>query len=251
MTGEYPRTCALIAAGGRGTRAGLPYPKTLFEVQGQPILLRVARALTPYADQLVVVASPDGSALVGECLAGAGISARVAVQSAPLGMGHAVLAGLAAIEAENVLLAWGDIPFLQPSTVAAMVAAHHKHGNDFTFATALVQSAYTLVSRDAKGVVTSVIETREAGIADPGPGEREIGLFIFRSRAIEALLRQDLPGKIGRHTGEHGFLYLIGHLAASGCKVEAVPVAVELDLVSFNRMADVAAYLPPGGLGPA
>lgn len=236
-------TCALIAAAGRGTRAGLPYPKTLFEVQGQPILLRVAQALVPHAGDLVVVASPDGAGPVGECLSGAEFPARIAVQAEPLGMGHAVLAGLAEIAAEHVLLAWGDIPFFQDVTVAAMVEAHHAHGNDFTFATALVDSAYTMVSRGADGRVSSVIESREAGIADPGPGEREIGLFIFRREPVWTLLQQDLPGKFGKHTGEHGFLYLIGHLAAAGYRVEAMPVACELDLVSLNSMGDLKGYI--------
>lgn len=236
-------TCALIAAAGRGTRAGLPYPKTLFEVQGQPILLRVAAALAPHADELVVVASPDGAGPVRQCLNGAEFPARIAVQAEPLGMGHAVLAGLAEIAAEHVLLAWGDIPFFQDTTVAAMVEAHHAHGNDFTFATALVDSAYTMVSREADGRVRSVIESREAGIADPGPGERDIGLFIFRREPVCAMLQQDLPGKFGKHTGEHGFLYLIGHLAAAGLKVEAVPVASALDLVSLNSLGDLKGYI--------
>lgn len=237
------QTCALIAAAGRGTRAGLPYPKTLFEVKGQPILLRVAQALAPHTAEMVVVASPEGAGPVGECLALGSIPARIAVQAKPLGMGHAVLAGLAEIAAEHVLLAWGDIPFFQPATVAAMVEAHHAHVNDFTFATALVDSAYTLVSRGEEGQVAAVVESREAGIAEPGPGEREIGLFIFRREPVLAMLQQDLPGKFGKHTGEHGFLYLIGHLAAAGYKVEAVPVATELDLVSLNSLGDLKGYI--------
>ena len=238
------KTCALIAAAGRGTRAGLPYPKTLFKMQGKPILLRVAEALVPHADALAVVASPDGAGPIGECLSDVGIEAQLAIQSEPLGMGHAVLAGLAGIEAEHVLLGWGDIPFFQLATVAAMVEAHHARGNDFTFATATVESAYTIVSRDSNGRVRGVIESREAGIAEPGPGEREIGLFIFRRGPVWTKLQEDLPGKFGRHTGEHGFLYLIEHLAAAGFKVDALPVASELDLISLNRMADIKAYLP-------
>ena len=243
MSGAADNTCALIAAAGRGTRAGLPYPKTLFEVLGQPILLRVARALAPHAGDLVVVASPDGSGPVGECLTTAEIPVRIAVQPEPLGMGHAVLAGLAEIAAEHVLLAWGDIPFFQPATVVAMVDAHHAHGNDFTFATAMVDSAYTLVSRSADGWVDAAIESREAGIADPGPGERDIGLFIFRREPVLAMLREDLAGKYGKATGEHGFLYIIAHLAKVGLKVEALPVASKLDLVSLNSLGDLKGYM--------
>ncbi len=243
MSGLQASTCALIAAAGRGTRAGLPYPKTLFEVQGQTILLRVIDALAPHVSELVVVASPEGAGPIELRLDAAGIDAQIAIQSEPLGMGHAVLAGLAATTAEHVLLAWGDIPFFQPATVAAMVEAHHRHGNDFTFATAVVESAYTFVSRDRAGKVLSLTESREAGIAEPGPGERDIGLFIFRRDPVSAMLQLDLPGKFGKSTGEHGFLYLVEHLAASGYKVEAVPVATELDLVSLNRLSDIEGFL--------
>lgn len=236
-------TCALIAAAGRGTRAGLPYPKTLFEVQGKPILLRVIEALRPHSAEVVVIASPDGAGPISECLAAAGVEARIAIQQTPRGMGDAVLAGAAGVEAEHVLLAWGDIPFFQPATVAAMVEAHLAHGNDFTFATALVDSAYTLVSRNESGLVTGVVESREAGIAEPGPGERDIGLFVFRREKMLAKLSEELPGKYGKATGEHGFLYAIGHLAAAGGKVEAVPVASELDLVSLNSLGDLKGYI--------
>lgn len=237
------RTAALIAAAGRGTRAGLPYPKTLFEVQGKPILLRVIEALGPHADEVVVIASPDGAGPIAECLTAADVAARIAIQPAPRGMGDAVLAGAEGIEAEHVLLAWGDIPFFQPATVGAMVEAHRAHDNDFTFATAMVDSAYTLVSRDASGRVTGVVESREAGIAEPGPGERDIGLFVFRREPMLAKLREELPGKYGKATGEHGFLYAIGHLAAAGGKVEAVAAASELDLVSLNSLGDLKGYI--------
>ena len=42
MNSSGEMTCALIAAAGRGTRAGLPYPKTLFEIQGKPQLMSPA-----------------------------------------------------------------------------------------------------------------------------------------------------------------------------------------------------------------
>lgn len=240
------KTCGLIAAAGRGTRAGLPYPKTLFMVQGQPILVGVARALAAEVDSLVVVASPDGAPLIERCLAEAGIAAEIAIQAEPRGMGDAVLSAGAAEAfraADHVLLAWGDIPFLQASTISAIAEAHRAHGNDLTFATALTRSAYTVVSRDGAGRVTGVVETRERGEGAPVAGERDIGLFLFRREPMLEMLRRELPGKFGRTTGEHGFLYVFAHLAAAGYKVEALPVASELDLVSLNALSDLAGYV--------
>jgi bifunctional N-acetylglucosamine-1-phosphate-uridyltransferase/glucosamine-1-phosphate-acetyltransferase GlmU-like protein len=145
--------------------------------------------------------------------------------------------------ADHVLLVWGDIPFIQPETVAAVVNAHLKYNNDFTFATRAVNSAYTLVSRDTLGRVISVVETREQGFATPQTGERDIGLFIFRKNVVLDSLREDLSGKWGKSTGEHGFLYVIGHLAARGLRVAALPVATQMDLVSLNTLKDLDSYV--------
>lgn len=237
---------ALVAAAGRGTRAGLPYPKTLFVIQGKPILVRIAELLAPYDPHPTVIVSPDGEAPIRACLKEAGRSAHLVSQPEPRGMGDAVLKfeqSPVFESAEHVLLVWGDIPLIQPETVAAMVEAHIARGNDFTFATRLVDSAYTVVSRDALGEVTGVMETRELGSPEPQPGEREIGLFIFRKAPVMNALREELSGMRGGATGEHGFLYLIGHLAARGLRVQALPIATELDLVSLNSLKDVAGFL--------
>lgn len=237
---------ALVVAAGRGTRAGLSYPKTLFPIQDKPILVRVAELLAPYDAQPTIIVSPEGEQPVRQCLSQNSMRAHLVVQSEPRGMGDAVLRftdSPACAEAKHVLLVWGDIPFLQLETVAAMVDAHIQHNNDFTFATCVVDSAYTMVSRDAAGRVTGVVETREQGIVEPQVGERDIGLFIFRKAVVLDALRMDLPGKWGKATGEHGFLYVIGHLAMHGLSVEGLPVATELDLVSLNSLKDVAIYL--------
>ncbi len=236
----------LVAAAGRGTRAGLPYPKTLFRIRGKSILVRITELLAAYDATPTVIVSPDGLVLVQQALDAVGQAAHLVEQPVPTGMGDAVLRfaqSPAYKSAEHVLLLWGDIPFIQSETVAAVVNAHLAHGNDFTCATRSVDSAYTIVSRDLDGAVTGVVETREAGIAKPQSGEREIGLFVFRKSVVLDALREELPGKWGKSTGEHGFLYIIGHLAARGFRVEALPVATDLDLVSLNSMKDVDDFL--------
>ena len=243
-----PELRALIPAAGTGSRAGLPYPKTLHPVLGRPILVRLLELLRPFDPRPTVVTSPSGKAPIAECLVEHGLEADLVVQQAPTGMGDAILefrSSPAAATAEHVLAVWGDIPMIQPETVRATVRAHLDHGNDFTFPTRIVDEAYTIVSRDEAGAVVSVVETREAGNA-PGPGEREIGLFVFRVEPVLALLAERLPGATGRSTGEHGFLYLVRHLAERGLRVEALPIADERDLVSLNRLSDLEGALPEG-----
>ena len=237
---------ALIAAAGSGSRAGLPYPKTLHDVRGRPILLRLLDRLASVDPHPTVIVSPSGRAPIAACLSDAGIAADLVVQAKPTGMGDAILAfrdAPAYRDAEHVLLVWGDIPLLGQATVDALVRAHRANGNDLTLASRVVDKAYTRVERDSAGHVTALVETREAGLAVE-PGERDIGLFIFRARPLLDLLAQRLDGAIGRRTGEHGFLYLVRHLVAAGHRVEALPIATEDDLVSLNRLSDLDGIAP-------
>jgi len=237
---------ALVAAAGRGTRAGLPYPKTLFVVQGKPILIRIAELVKGYTAGLTVIASSEGEGEVSKALHLQGFEAEVLVQAEAKGMGDAVLcfeASNAFDSAEHVLLIWGDIPFIQKETVERLVSEHLSNKSDFSFATRHVESAYTVVFRDPQGHVRKVVESRELGISQPLSGERDIGLFIFRKAPVFEILKQELPGKLGMATGEHGFLYVVEHLALRGYKVLALPIATQMDLVSLNSLKDIEAFI--------
>jgi bifunctional UDP-N-acetylglucosamine pyrophosphorylase/glucosamine-1-phosphate N-acetyltransferase len=237
---------ALIVAAGRGTRAGLPYPKTLFSIKGIPILVRIFELLNPYDSQPTVIVSPDGLCLIGDCLSQYAMPSHLVVQNEPKGMGDAVLRFIdspAFLDSDHTILIWGDIPFIQKKTLDTLVGRHFLEDNDFTFATKHVDLAYTVIFRDASGGVAQVIESREEGSGLQQAGEREIGLFIFRTSLVVQMLKQDLLGKFSKNTGEHGFLYVIGHLVKAGHRVVALPIATDLDLLSLNSMKDIDGFL--------
>lgn len=235
---------ALIAAAGRGTRAGLPYPKTLFPIQGQPILIHILNLLAEYDRFPAIVVSPEGKDLIQLELDTRGFKSELIEQPVPKGMGDAVLCLEHSLvpPAEHVLLIWGDIPFIQPATVATLVSQHLKNNNDLTFVTRIVDQAYTVVRRDLKGRVLDLEETRESG-RPVAEGERDIGLFVFRHIPVLECLKKDVPEKFGKHTGEHGFLYIVRQLVIQDLKVEALPIATELDLISLNSLNDVRPWL--------
>lgn len=236
----------LIAAAGEGRRSGLPYPKTLHSVLGKPILVRLLELFRPIDDAPAIVVSPRGRDAVQACLRENGLNAVLIDQEQPTGMGDAVLEVRQSpqhAEADHLLVVWGDIPLIEPATVDTLISTHLAHDNAMTFPTRRVSQAYTMVERDTAGAVRSLIETREMGI-EPGPGERDIGLFVIRPRIVFDLLEQRLPGAIGSTTGEHGFLYVVRHLVAAGHRVEALPIATERDIVSLNRLSDLDAIEP-------
>ena len=143
---------------------------------------------------------------------------------------------------KDLILVWGDIPFIQAATVSEMIRIHEIHNNDFTFPTRIVDSAYTYVLRDQDNKLVEVIETRELGIEKPSFGERDIGLFVFKKDLVINMLQKELQSKYGKATGEHGFLYIIKELILQGAKVEALPIATDKDLISLNYIKDVKDY---------
>lgn len=240
------RVKSLVAAAGRGSRAGLTYPKTLFAIGGRPILVRILELLAQYDSKPSIIVSPDGMDPIKDCLRKYFLSAYLVVQDEPRGMGDAVLRFIDSptfFDAEHTILLWGDVPFIQQKTLDTLVNRHLLEGNDFTFATKHVNLAYTVLSRDISGNVAQVIESREEGTDLQEAGEREIGLFVFRTSLVIDMLKKDLPGKFGKYTGEHGFLYVIGHLVQAGYRVVALPIATDLDLISLNSMKDIDAFL--------
>jgi len=236
------KTHVLIPAAGKGVRSGLTYPKTLFKVKGKPILVHIYELLRHIDARPTVIVSPSGYDQVLDCLHKYRLNAHLVIQSEPRGMGDAVLHFADSpvfFETEHVLLIWGDIPFIQSQTLNVMINTHYEQSNDFTFVTKYVDTAYTVVKCNNQGQVIDVIETREAGIKTPQSGERDIGLFVFRKQPVFDLLRAELPGKWGKLTNEHGFLYVIQHLVKQGYRVQSLAIATDMDLISLNEIKDI------------
>jgi bifunctional UDP-N-acetylglucosamine pyrophosphorylase/glucosamine-1-phosphate N-acetyltransferase len=236
----------LIAAAGQGTRSGLSYPKTLFSIAGQPILLRLLNTLAPYDEFPSIIVSPNGNEQIKACLQAQNLPAELIEQPSPKGMGDAVLQieqSQYLDDCDDVILVWGDIAFLQSSTVETLLHHHEHDKNHLSIATKMVEKAYTRVIRQTNGQLIDLLETREQNQTNLTAGERDIGLFVFKKDVILKSLKQEHPQKYGKTTAEHGFLYLVNLLVSQGYRVGAYPCASPLDLVSFNQKDDIKDYI--------
>ena len=240
MTLNNNISCLIVAAG-KGSRSGLSYPKTLYKIDGKEILLKIMELFESYDKNPTIIVSKSGEELIQLFLSKSNRKAHLVVQEDAKGMGDAVLRFMDSPSyqrSENILLIWGDIPFISEETISKTLDRHIKENNDLTFPSKVVNLAYTIVKRDYSQNVIEVIETREENLS-PTEGERDIGVFIFRRSIIMPMLQENLSGKTGAFTKEHGFLYIIKHLVKSGCKVEALPIAQSKELISLNKLSDL------------
>jgi bifunctional UDP-N-acetylglucosamine pyrophosphorylase / glucosamine-1-phosphate N-acetyltransferase len=111
---------AIILAAGKGTRMKSDLHKVLHPIAGRPMLMHLMAsvdALNP-AKKVVVVGS--GKEQLAAALAG---TAELAVQEPQLGTGHAVQMAEGALRdfAGDILILYGDVPFVPTATMAAMI----------------------------------------------------------------------------------------------------------------------------------
>jgi bifunctional UDP-N-acetylglucosamine pyrophosphorylase/glucosamine-1-phosphate N-acetyltransferase len=119
----------IILAAGKGTRMNSDLPKVLHPLGAAPLLhhaLQAGQALDP--DRVVVVAG-HGAALVEKSALAFDAGVEVVMQADQLGTGHAVAqaAPLLADVMGDVIVLYGDTPFVRVETLQAMLDARAQH----------------------------------------------------------------------------------------------------------------------------
>ncbi len=214
-------------------------PKVLQELCGLPLLaypLRVARAQNPA--EIVVVVGFRREAVM-EAFRDEHIV--WAVQEEQRGTGHAARVGLDAIAAfdGDVLLVNGDLPHLQAATVAEFVAAHASSGADGTIMVChkTDPTGYGRIIRDETGRAYDVIEERDATPEIRAMREINVGLYIYKARALRDALRAVKPHNV---QGEHYLTDAFPILVRSGGKGETFPLRDEREIEQISSRADLA-----------
>ena len=119
----------VILAAGLGSRMNSDLPKVLHPLAGAPLLAHAMRAgdtLTP--DRVVVVTGHEGMQ-VAKAARTENPEALIAHQAEQLGTAHAVAQARAALDGfkGDVVVLYGDTPFIRPETLEAMLQARSRH----------------------------------------------------------------------------------------------------------------------------
>ena len=115
----------IILAAGMGTRMKSDKAKVLHEIQGRAMILYVVETARKIAGNNVIVVighqAEEVRAIVSDTA-----ELLFAYQEQQLGTGHAVLCALPKIpkHCDHVIILCGDVPLIQPETIAALVKDH-------------------------------------------------------------------------------------------------------------------------------
>ena len=111
---------AIILAAGKGTRMKSDLHKVLHPIAGQPMLMHLMASVDALSPAKKVVVVGSGKEQLEAALAA---SAELAVQEPQYGTGHAVQQAKGALEGfdGDVLILYGDVPFVPTATMQEMV----------------------------------------------------------------------------------------------------------------------------------
>lgn len=111
---------AIVLAAGKGTRMKSDLHKVLHPIAGRPMLLHLMASIDALSPAKKVVVVGDKADQIEAALGG---TADLAVQDPQLGTGHAVQQAEAALAGfdGDVLILYGDVPFVPATTMQAMI----------------------------------------------------------------------------------------------------------------------------------
>ena len=171
-----------MLAGGYGacrSVGGSPFPKVVEDIDGLPMICRVAGLIpeTKFSPRVVVV-NPIYEELIETALRDAGLNdCRFVVQPRRSGAGEAVRLAVPCLQeggADEFLTIYGDMPLWRPETVDRLVAMHRNDGAVLSMVTVERNSEYPAfdhygrIIRD-QGDISRVVEPADANVE-----EREI-----------------------------------------------------------------------------
>ena len=118
-------TALVILAAGKGTRMKSDMPKVLHPIAQAPMLVHAMRAGAVLSPERTVIVTGHGAEAVAKVATDEDETAQIAVQEEQLGTAHAVAQAREALAdfTGDVVILYGDTPFLQPETLERMIAA--------------------------------------------------------------------------------------------------------------------------------
>ena len=236
MTRDF---AAIVLAAGKGTRMKSDLHKVLHPIAGRPMLdhlLATVDALQPAKKVVVVGAGRDQpeNALAG--------SAETCLQEPQLGTGHAVQQAEESLanHSGDVLVLYGDVPFVKGETMQAMLDRLHAEDRPKVVVLGFEPDDpghYGRVIADADGRIDKMVEFKDASEEERACRLCNSGVMAARSADMFELLR-----RVGNDNaqGEYYLPDIVNIAIADGDTCAAVTASDPGEVAGINSRAELA-----------
>ncbi|MDG9923406.1 MULTISPECIES: bifunctional UDP-N-acetylglucosamine diphosphorylase/glucosamine-1-phosphate N-acetyltransferase GlmU [unclassified Pseudomonas] len=219
----------VILAAGQGTRMRSALPKVLHPVAGKPMLGHVIDTARQLAPRKIHVVIGHGAELVRERLAADDIN--FVLQAEQLGTGHAVAQALPALEAEKVLILYGDVPLTRVETLTRLLEQASESQLGLLTVNLADPTGYGRIVRDANGVVQAIVEHKDASEAQRAIREGNTGILAVPGKRLG-----DWLGRLSNSNaqGEYYLTDVIAMAVADGLVVATETARDEMEVLGAN-----------------
>ncbi|MGB0912373.1 MAG: bifunctional UDP-N-acetylglucosamine diphosphorylase/glucosamine-1-phosphate N-acetyltransferase GlmU [Phaeobacter italicus] len=230
-------TALVILAAGKGTRMNSDLPKVLHPIAQVPMLEHAMAAGRSLEPERTIVVAGHGADLVRAAVAEIDETATVVLQEEQLGTGHAVAQAKDALSGfdGDIVVLYGDTPFISADTIERMVAARARADLVVLGFEAADPARYgRLVMRG--DTLEKIVEYKDAN-----EEERTITLCNSGLMAGDAKQMLGLLEKVGNDNaaGEYYLTDLPALARAEGLSVTAVSCD-EAETLGINSRAELA-----------
>lgn len=237
MTANAPLAIVVLAAG-KGTRMKSDLHKVLHPIAGRPMIEHLLASAAELVPERRVVVVGSGREQLEAALGG---RAAIAVQEPQHGTGHAVQQAEGALEgfSGDVLILYGDVPFVSTATMRAMIERLHQPDEPAVVVLGFAPADPLQYGRviAQQGLILKMVEHKDASEAERACGLCNSGLMAVRSADLFGLL-----ARVGNDNAQ-GEYYLtdIVNIANADARTCAVVVTANADEVAgINSRAELA-----------
>ena len=175
------QTAVIILAAGIGKRMNSDIPKVLHKVAGAPLILHSIRAGSALDPEKIIVVTGHDATIIENEVSKTEPQAAFAYQNQQNGTGHAVTCASKLLKdfTGNIIILYGDVPFISPETLAKMVS-ERQNGADIVvlgFRSENPGKYGRLIFE--KGELTDIIEAKDAT-------ESQLNINLCNSGVISA-----------------------------------------------------------------
>ena len=192
MTSRSREFAAIVLAAGKGTRMKSQLHKVLHPIAGRTMLDHLLASVDALGPSRTVLVAGHGRDQLEAAVAG---RASIAVQEPQLGTGHAVQQAEGALGgfAGDVLILYGDVPFVRAATLEAML--ERLHADDAPAVVVLGfepvdAGPYGRVIADRAGRIDRMVEFKDASEEERACRLCNSGLMAVRAADLFDLLSQ-------------------------------------------------------------
>jgi bifunctional UDP-N-acetylglucosamine pyrophosphorylase / glucosamine-1-phosphate N-acetyltransferase len=238
MTTQSSPLAIIVLAAGKGTRMKSDLHKVLHPIAGRPMLDHLLASAAELKPERQVVVVGSGRDQLEKVL---GDRASIAVQEPQEGTGHAVQQAEGALAgfAGDVLILYGDVPFVRPETMRAMIDRLHGADNPAVVVLGFAPQDTLQYGRviAENGQITKMVEHKDASAEERACRLCNSGLMAAKSDDLFALLARVTNDN---SQGEYYLVDVVNIANADGRTCAVTVTDDEEEVAGINSRAELA-----------